>query len=311
MLSFIVPVYNAQDYLRQCLDSILAQSYADIEIVLIDDGSTDRSPSICREYAAKDSRISVIRQRNAGPSVARNTGLDAAHGEYLAFVDADDMLHPLFAETLMDIIGDGDIACCMFLRARECAWPKHQNHKVLRLDPQKAIEIGLYQHLMINSACCKIYHRSIFENLRFTPGILYEDLDIFYRAFEMASTKIAISMQKLYFYRDNQSSIINTFTPQRLLVLAVTNRMDRYFQDEPRLLKAARDRKFAAHFNMFAITRGREEYALAHSQCWNLIKQYRFEVLFNPKTRLKNRLGAAISCAGKRFTEFVISFFYR
>ena len=94
MLSVIIPVYKVEQYLCRCIDSVLAQTYTDLEIILVDDGSPDGSGAICDEYAAKDSRIKVIHQKNAGVSAARNAGMDLASGEYLAFIDSDDFIEP-------------------------------------------------------------------------------------------------------------------------------------------------------------------------------------------------------------------------
>ena len=113
-ISVIVPVYNAEPFLAKCIDSLLAQTYPDMEILLIDDGSTDASPTVCDRYAAQDARVRVIHQKNAGVGAARNAGLDAAKGAYIAFVDADDTVLPDYLETLYrDITEQGaDIVCC-------------------------------------------------------------------------------------------------------------------------------------------------------------------------------------------------------
>ncbi len=105
LISVIVPVYNAEDYLRYCVDSILQQSYTNLEVILVDDGAKDSSPAICDEYATQDSRVTVIHQENGGIAKAQNTGLDAAHGEYIAFSDNDDIL-----DTWMDAIDDNLIS---------------------------------------------------------------------------------------------------------------------------------------------------------------------------------------------------------
>ena len=107
VVSVIIPVYNAEHYLERCLESIQRQSFRDFELILVDDGSADRSPEICREYQARDSRVQVLRQQNAGPGAARNTGLDAARGEYVTFVDSDDFAEPCMLETLCRAAGGG------------------------------------------------------------------------------------------------------------------------------------------------------------------------------------------------------------
>ena len=116
MISIIVPVYNVEKYLSRCLDSILVQTYRDFELILVDDGSTDRSGAICDEYASRDERIKLIRQSNQGLSVARNVGLDAARGDYIGFVDSDDYIHPETYQILLDALlkYDADLSVCGF-----------------------------------------------------------------------------------------------------------------------------------------------------------------------------------------------------
>lgn len=111
LVSIIVPVYNVETYLRVCLDSIVAQTYANIEIILVDDGSKDGSGAICDEYAAKDDRIHVIHQENGGVSKARNIGIDCAQGEYLSFIDGDDTVDPDYIEIMLREIVNGDFEC--------------------------------------------------------------------------------------------------------------------------------------------------------------------------------------------------------
>ena len=105
-VTVIVPVYNVEQYLRRCIDSILAQTFGDLELILVDDGSADSSGVICDAYAEKDSRVKVIHQKNSGVSAARNTGLDAAEGEYIAFVDSDDHVDPDYLAALLQTKAD-------------------------------------------------------------------------------------------------------------------------------------------------------------------------------------------------------------
>ena len=113
-ISVIIPVYNIQQHLRECLDSVLGQSYPHLQVICVDDGSTDESPAILAQYAQKDNRVQVIRQQNAGPGAARNTGLEAATGEYVIFLDSDDWFEPDFLEKMVDTaVREGaDVAIC-------------------------------------------------------------------------------------------------------------------------------------------------------------------------------------------------------
>lgn len=116
LISVIVPIYNCEKYLRECIDSILSNSYQTLEVILVNDGSTDSSPAVCDEYSLRDSRIKVIHQKNTGPVGARNTGLAHAHGRYVAFADADDVVSSTFYEIMVNAMEStgADIAACEF-----------------------------------------------------------------------------------------------------------------------------------------------------------------------------------------------------
>ena len=118
LISVVVPIYNVEHYLERCLDSIISQTYTNLEIILVDDGSTDRSGAIADAYAAKDSRVKVIHQKNGGLSIARNTGIEACRGEYLLFIDSDDYIAPNMCECLLSHLteADADIAIGGFYR---------------------------------------------------------------------------------------------------------------------------------------------------------------------------------------------------
>ena len=137
MISVIVPVYNVEPYLRECIESILGQTYRDFELILVNDGSTDDSGTICDEYAAQDTRIRVLHQKNSGVSVARNVGLDSVQGEYITFVDSDDRVSKDYLAYLNDLIQIecADIACCDFLQNQEflCIRFHLQLQKILRI----------------------------------------------------------------------------------------------------------------------------------------------------------------------------------
>lgn len=152
MISIIVPIYNAEHYLGACLDSLLSQSEKELQILLVEDGSTDGSLAIAKNYAAKDARIEVFHQSNAGQSAARNVGLRHAKGEFIAFVDADDMIAPDWCERHMEAIEDVDYVQSGFQDKR----PLHR-----------------YQ---FTSPCMRLYRRQAIESMRFTEGMIYEDV---------------------------------------------------------------------------------------------------------------------------------------
>ena len=131
-ISVIVPIYKVEDYLDRCIESIVGQTYSNLEIILVDDGSPDSCPQLCDEYAKKDSRIKVIHKQNGGVSSARNEGLKFAHGEYIGFVDPDDYVHPSMYEKLIDCIHKNQcqIAVCRFSHVNETGVEKNISKKV-------------------------------------------------------------------------------------------------------------------------------------------------------------------------------------
>lgn len=296
MISVIVPVYNGEKYLPECLDSLLAQTYGDIEVIVVDDGSIDASSKIINRYARGDSRVRYLYKENGGQSSARNFGLDAAKGEYITFVDADDKLDPRFCETMLAALGDADIAICGF--THKPAGFTHVDAEVY--SPAYFIEKTLYQTRFHNSACATLYRRSLFEKERFCEGLYYEDLDIFYRLVEASGKDVVWIGVPMYFYRENPTSFINSFSDKRLDALAVTEKIERHYYATP-LARAARNRRFSANYNM-ALVCGLNRRTESSRRCWALVKEYRREVLFDRESRLKNRVGAAISYLGRNFS---------
>lgn len=303
LVSVIIPVYKVEPYLRQCIESVLAQTHSALDIILVDDGSPDRCGEICEEYAARDNRIRVIHQPNGGLSAARNSGLDAARGEYVTFVDSDDFVAENYVETLLKWISDSgaDIACGGFVdyhTGDKVTTPPADSHPII-LSASEFLEEMLYQHTGDNSVWGKLYKKIIFDGLRFTPGILYEDLDIIYRAI-LRGSKVACGRTPLYYYRVNQGSILHNFSIKRTDVLDVTDRMVEYIgKNYPQLESAARSRRLSAHFNIYCllVANGMHD-AEIEERCRKVIKGERGRFLFDPKVRLKNRLGILLTYFG-------------
>lgn len=213
MISVIVPVYNVEKYLNECIDSILAQTYTDFELILVDDGATDRCPEICDEYAKKDKRIQVIHQENSGLSVARNTGLDAANGEYITFVDSDDVVSKIYLERLLQTLlaEQADIVACDKTEFWNCKIPPRENHgsKIVKsmsgLDAcNRVYRVGGGVSII---ACCKLYRSNLFEGVRFPAGRIHEDQAIIPRLL-YNSSKVAVIDENLYYYRQHSESIM-------------------------------------------------------------------------------------------------------
>lgn len=334
LISVIVPVFNQEEYLRQCVESVLAQTYSRWELILVNDGSTDGSENICREYAASDSRIKTIHRPNGGLSAARNEGLDIASGEYITFLDADDLLHPAMLSVLTNAATGQrvDMAICGIKNfasqkntAQSCLpnyeSPVAKDTYSSLYTPEHAVSEMLYQKDISASACGKFFHRSIWSESRFREGIGYEDLDII-PIVTMKASAIAACQTPLYFYRQHSESYTHRFSLRRADVLEVASRVASYMEENyPALEKAARDRELSANFNIFGIISANmsrlsgaesREASIITGRCWKKIKELRRQSLCNPHVRLKNKIGIIASyLGGKAMLRLLSSRVYR
>lgn len=207
LISVIIPVYNVEPYLRRCLDSVVSQTYKNLEIILVDDGSPDRSPEICDEYAEKDLRIKVIHKKNGGQAEARNKGIDTAAGEYITFVDADDYISTSYVDDLYYSIVRFSVkfAACQldcFTEVKDVLQSKSSSG-CCKISKKQALEyycaLGEKKSTPFLAACCKLYHRSLFKTLRFPVGCIYEDSLLNYKLIDLVDD-IAYVKKPLYHY---------------------------------------------------------------------------------------------------------------
>lgn len=212
LISVIVPVYKAEKYLPLCLDSLLAQTYQNLQIILVDDGSPDECPLICDRYASKDGRIQVLHQSNRGISAARNAGLEVAKGSYIGFVDSDDWVEPDMFEALVALSRkyDAPIAMCGYEINEERSLDPivhegvYQTYDAL----EHIIKAGLFNGYLWN----KLFYASLFHNLRFDENILYcEDLLACVQCF-MQVESISYSSRPYYHYRMSENSLTRRLT---------------------------------------------------------------------------------------------------
>ena len=209
-VSVIVPVYNMEKYLSRCVDSILSQTYADLEVILVDDGSKDSSAAICDQYAERDGRIKVVHKANGGLSSARNAGLDLATGDYIGFVDSDDYISPEMYSVLCHHIENSDceIANVMYVRADENGrtTPSKVPHNTDKEIEAEQFAKELMLHTGDVSVCTKLFRAELFKNIRFPEGKLNEDL-LFILDVLGGVKKIAFAAHVGYFYFTRSGSI--------------------------------------------------------------------------------------------------------
>ena len=212
LISVIIPIYNVEKYLRKCIDSVINQTYRNIEIILVNDGSPDNCKNICEEYKEKDNRIIIINKENGGLSDARNAGIDIANGKYIAFIDSDDYVTDDYIEFMYNLIKDNDVNMAMC--NVQVVW---KNMKIKEILNEESVETELltskqaFYNLLFDKggrvcAYAKLYKKDLFNEIRFPKGRVYEDTAIMYKIIDNAK-KIAFGNKCCYYYVARKGSI--------------------------------------------------------------------------------------------------------
>lgn len=274
-ISVIVPVYKVEKYLKACIDSILAQTYRDFELILVDDGSPDNCGKICDEYARRDDRIIVIHQENQGQAGARNTALDIAKGEFVTFIDSDDIVNDQYLEKLLDAMRDDtDITVCKFHhfeRTGELSMHDEDRASYKNYNGE-SIAIAIFNGEISAGPCGKLYRTGVINDTRFPVGRIHEDVVFTPIVCYLAKKAICIN-EKLYYYRQHNSSTIHSgFSIKRYDAIWATDECIRFFEDQnkPEIVNAAR-RKREYYLATYAI--------LAWKDKVTVPKEYRMSLL--------------------------------
>jgi len=217
-ISIIVPVYQVEAYLRKCLDSIVNQTYRNLQIILVDDGSPDNCGEICDTYAAGDRRIQVIHQKNGGVSAARNAGLALANGDYIGWVDSDDWIELDMYEYLLKNAQnyDADIAVCGHYKVYKRQKVSRGWKSILELDKKQGLKLLLENDTLQNYCCDKLFRAKLWEGIVFPEGRTYEDIAVMHRLFERAEQIICLPEAK-YNYFQRPGSIVTDQSMQNRL----------------------------------------------------------------------------------------------
>lgn len=220
-ISVIVPVYNVEKYLERCIDSILAQTFTDFELILVDDGSPDKCPDICDEYEKKDKRIHVIHQKNGGLSAARNSGIDwvlkYSRSEWITFIDSDDWICPVMLERMYNLVNEFNLEVAV------CGFKVTSEEEQIELVGKEPFEVNFdefygrkYDWVNIITACGKIYKKCLFTEIRYPEGKLNEDIYTTYKVLEKTKGIVVLD-EPLYYYYVREESIMNRkWTARRL-----------------------------------------------------------------------------------------------
>ena len=238
MISVIVPVYNVEKYLEECLDSIQNQTYSDIEVILVNDGSLDNSKDICEKYCKEDNRFKLLNQENQGLSAARNNGVASSTGEFIAFVDSDDIILPNYLETLIHYMTDEiDIVESQFTLSKKEFLDERFKELTILFEGNSEEAVKIFpKHVLNVNAVTKLYRRSIVETIPYIDGVIFEDV---YCGIGMLKyiRKIIKIDYKGYYYRQHQASIMHrTFTPKNLDIFTVSDQLIDLYSDREELL---------------------------------------------------------------------------
>lgn len=240
LISVIVPVYNVEPYLDRCVNSLVSQTYKNLEIILVDDGSTDASPKMCDNWAEKDKRIRVIHKNNGGLSDARNIGIDASKGEYIAFVDSDDWIDLNYYETLYKqlIQSNAQIAASgVILSYDDYEDSERYSQKAGIYTSEEALQTIQNDAGFLAVACNKLYEKKLFQKLRYPHGVIHEDEFVTYRVMAYAK-RMVLCPEVRYHYRQRDGSIMTKKKCEKEMSMldAAIGRVEFFAQHYPNLL---------------------------------------------------------------------------
>ncbi len=253
LISVILPIYNVKSYLPKCMNSIFSQTYKNLEIIMVDDGSTDGCDKLCEEYIEKDNRVRVFHKKNGGLSDARNYGIERANGEYITCIDSDDYVDNDYVEYLYGLILNykTKMSICQHRVVFDNGKIDEKgSHGDESLTNKCCIERMLYHDVIDTSAWAKLYHKSLFETVRYPVGKLFEDIATTYRLMLQCET-IAVGYESKYYYIMRSNSIVNgKFNPKKLDLLDMTDAMGiDVIKEYPDLERAVLRRRVYARFS--------------------------------------------------------------
>jgi len=288
LISVIVPVYNIHDFLDYCVKSIRQQTYQNLEIILVDDGSTDGSGELCEQLAAQDSRIQVIHQQNQGAAAARNSGLDRAKGDYISIIDGDDYIWPEMYQTMLEKLKEtkAQFACCPYAPVDTQEIPEKDKRMTGDLPVSVLTKREIYKHLydfhtMWVIQPNKLYSKSMFEEYRFPHGHFYEDEYAAHRLLKEVESAVYIDVPFYRYYTRLGSATKRGITSRQLFLLDALLDRIAYFREEKEveLLPVAEEHFFGAYRSVAVGMQDRTKEA--RKRLREIRKQYRV-LLKNP-----------------------------
>ena len=296
LISVVLPIYKVEKYLEKCVESVIKQTYKNIEIILVDDGSPDNCPNLCDEYMKKDNRIKVIHKQNGGLSDARNAGINIAKGKYITFIDSDDYVDYDYVEFLYKAIKEANaqmsIASHRVIYDSGKIIEKATNENSV-LEPEKVLERILYDEGIDLSSWGKLYLTSLFNNVKFPKGRLFEDSATTYLLVEQCD-KIAIVSESKYNYIIRGESITTAnFSPKKMDLITSTTEMTNYIKNKyPDLTRAANRRLMYAYLSTISqLANSKTKYPKEQNELVQYIKENGNMILKDKRAKRRDKFG--------------------
>lgn len=324
LITVIVPVYNIDEYIGRCIESIINQTYKKLEIILVDDGSTDNSGKICDDFADRDCRIKVLHKQNGGPSDARNVAIDIANGVLLTFVDGDDFLTPFCIESLWRVKENSgaQIACCWYKSVRdgkifsvpECNGEVPLDSKTCVFTRVEALDKMLRKSEIDVSPFAKLYDVDLFDNVRYPQGFFCEDVATTYKLFAEADKVVLLRIVGYMYLIRSGSTQHSRFSKKKAVEIKFAREQKQYLDDRfTELISATADSLvsscFHVLFGIYGQSDGKTEFATERKEAELIIRVNRAKLIKDKNTSKKTRLGCLLSYLGFNVTYFVYKLF--
>lgn len=303
LISVIVPIYKVEKYLTRCVDSILEQTYSNLEIILVNDGSPDNCGGMCDNYASRDARVKVIHKENGGLSDARNAGLGIASGEFIFFIDSDDFMDTDTLEYLYDVVSSNNSEIATITSNNFDEGTDYQQKElsggdaaVVNASSAEALNRALYDEGVTLHSWGKLYHKDLFRDVRFPVGKIFEDVGTTYKLFAHAN-RISISPLKKYHYLLRRGSIVRSgFYPGMMDAIEFAAEMVEFsMSSQPESIRATRSYLFITavrNVDLMNKTGQSSEYGNYMSECIEIIKRNRRNTLFDTRVSAIARIYA-------------------
>ena len=295
LISVVLPIYNIESYLDRCMKAVLDQTYRNLEIIMVDDGSPDDCPLMCDDYAEEDPRVIALHKTNGGLSDARNYGIAHAAGEYITCIDPDDYVDADYIEYLYSLIVkyETKMAICQHVTEYDNGSVKDNGSSGDELlDIENCLRRMLYHDVIDTSAWAKLYHRSLFDTVSYPKGKIFEDIGTTYALMMQCDTGIAVGYESKYHYMYHMNSIVNSsFSPRKLDLLEMTDKMAHdVVKAYPSLKQAVLRRRVYARFSTLNQMLGTDDYEQDRERIIRFILHHKKRILKDPRAPRRDKI---------------------